>query len=87
MRHVRSHMLRSTFADVRYYVSFFRTIHTIESDEARAYGVREGMPGFIAKELCPDIIFTHSNFSAYKKEVGAGTLLSLSRARPPLLLL
>lgn len=34
---------------------------------ARKYGVRSGMPGFIAKNLCPDLIFLRSNFTKYRK--------------------
>eukprot|EP00916_Digyalum_oweni_P013310 GHVL01021824.1.p1 GENE.GHVL01021824.1~~GHVL01021824.1.p1 ORF type:complete len:587 (+),score=72.33 GHVL01021824.1:1041-2801(+) len=33
---------------------------------ARKYGIRAGMPGFIAKRLCPDIVFVKPNFEKYK---------------------
>lgn len=33
--------------------------------EARKYGVRSAMPGFIAKELCPDLVFVKHNSELY----------------------
>ncbi|KAA1471783.1 DNA/RNA polymerase [Dentipellis sp. KUC8613] len=38
---------------------------TTASYEARRYGVRSGMPGFIAKKLCPELIIVPINFSRY----------------------
>ena len=35
--------------------------------EARKYGVRSGVPSFIGKKLCPDIIFIKPDFSKYRK--------------------
>lgn len=35
------------------------------SYEARKYGVRSAMPGFIAKQLCPDLIFVTPHFEKY----------------------
>ena len=35
------------------------------SYEARRFGVRSAMPGFIAKKLCPDLIIIPTNFSKY----------------------
>lgn len=35
---------------------------------ARKYGVRSAMPGFIAKELCPELIILPLNFKSYKKK-------------------
>lgn len=35
---------------------------------ARQYGVRSGMPGFIGKRLCPDLVIVPVNFAAYKAE-------------------
>ncbi|XP_076853770.1 DNA polymerase kappa isoform X2 [Brachyhypopomus gauderio] len=32
---------------------------------ARRYGVRAGMPGFIAKKLCPDLVIVPLNFDKY----------------------
>jgi DNA polymerase kappa len=32
---------------------------------ARKYGVRSAMPGFIAKKLCPELIFVKSHFGKY----------------------
>ncbi len=37
------------------------------SYEARAFGVRGGMPGRRARELCPDIIFVGGHFSEYQR--------------------
>lgn len=33
--------------------------------EARKFGVRAAMPGFIARKLCPDLIFIPTNFKKY----------------------
>ncbi len=33
---------------------------------ARKFGVRSGMPGFIARKLCPQLVFLPLNFSKYK---------------------
>jgi DNA polymerase kappa len=33
---------------------------------ARKFGVRAAMPGFIAKKLCPHLVFVHCNFDKYK---------------------
>lgn len=35
---------------------------------ARKYGVRAAMPGFIAKELCPQLIIVPCNFDKYRRE-------------------
>ena len=35
------------------------------SYEARAFGVRSGMPGRRARELCPGLVFTGGHFSEY----------------------
>ncbi|RWD01756.1 MAG: DNA polymerase IV, partial [Mesorhizobium sp.] len=37
------------------------------SYEARAFGVRGGMPGRKARELCPHLIFVGGNFSHYQR--------------------
>lgn len=34
---------------------------------ARRYGVRAGMPGFIAKKLCPNLTIVRTNFDKYTK--------------------
>uniref|UniRef100_A0A0G4HYG8 DNA polymerase kappa n=1 Tax=Chromera velia CCMP2878 TaxID=1169474 RepID=A0A0G4HYG8_9ALVE len=35
---------------------------------ARHYGVRSAMPGFIAKRLCPSLVFVPTNFEKYTRE-------------------
>jgi DNA polymerase kappa len=35
---------------------------------AREYGVRSAMPGFIAKKLCPQLVFLDVNFEKYEKD-------------------
>jgi len=35
--------------------------------EARAFGVRSGMPGRRARELCPELVFTGGHFSEYQR--------------------
>lgn len=35
--------------------------------EARKYGVRAAMPGFIGRRLCPQLLFAKPDFSKYTK--------------------
>jgi nucleotidyltransferase/DNA polymerase involved in DNA repair len=35
---------------------------------ARRYGVRSAMPGFLAKKLCPSLIFVRPNFTKYEED-------------------
>ncbi len=35
---------------------------------ARRFGVRAGMPGFIARELCPELIIVPCNFRKYQSD-------------------
>jgi DNA polymerase IV len=37
------------------------------SYEARAFGIRSGMPGRRARELCPDLVFVGGHFSEYQR--------------------
>src|SRR5690348_6531595 len=37
------------------------------SYEARAFGIRSGMPGRKARELCPALIFVGGHFSEYQR--------------------
>jgi len=34
---------------------------------ARNFGIRSGVPGFIGKKLCPDLIFMKPDFIKYRK--------------------
>jgi DNA polymerase-4 len=44
-----------------------RGVTTTASYEARKYGVKSAMPGWKAKELCPNLIFVKPRFEAYKE--------------------
>jgi DNA polymerase IV len=44
-----------------------RGVTTTASYEARKYGVKSAMPGWKAKELCPDLIFVPLRFDVYKE--------------------
>ncbi len=43
-----------------------RGVTTTASYEARAYGVRSAMPGYLAKQKCPDLIFVRPRFDVYR---------------------
>ena len=34
---------------------------------ARNYGVKSGMPGFIGKKICPDLVFIRPNYAKYRR--------------------
>lgn len=38
---------------------------TIFFIQARKFGIRAAMPGFIARKLCPDLILVPTNFEMY----------------------
>lgn len=40
---------------------------TTASYEARKFGVRSGMPGFIAQKLCPEMAFVPINMARYSE--------------------
>ncbi|KAF8160747.1 hypothetical protein B0H34DRAFT_350409 [Crassisporium funariophilum] len=44
-----------------------RGVLTTASYEARKFGVRSGMAGFIAKKLCPELIFVQNRFHRYQE--------------------
>ena len=44
-----------------------RGVTTTASYEARVYGVKSAMPGWKAKQLCPQLIFVKPRFQAYKE--------------------
>jgi DNA polymerase kappa len=48
---------------------------------ARKYGVRAAMPGFIAKKLCPNLVFVKTNFSKY--EIVSNQMKSIIREYDP----
>jgi DNA polymerase-4 len=44
-----------------------RGVTTTASYEARVFGVRSAMPGYKAKQLCPELIFVPPRFEVYKE--------------------
>ncbi len=44
-----------------------RGVTTTASYEARKYGVRSAMPGYMAKKLCPQLIFVPPRFKVYQE--------------------
>src|ERR671917_178089 len=51
------------------------------SYEARAFGVRSGMPGRRARELCPDLVFVGGHFNEYQR-LGDAAIAVLSDFTP-----
>ena len=51
---------------------------TTASYEARKFGVRSGMAGFVAKKLCPHLKFVKANFSSYRQVVNLKESMKLS---------
>ncbi|KAJ8005727.1 hypothetical protein DPEC_G00120910 [Dallia pectoralis] len=43
-----------------------RSMLSTSNYQARKFGVRAAMPGFIAKKLCPDLVLVPNNFDKYK---------------------
>jgi DNA polymerase-4 len=43
-----------------------RSVVTTCNYEARKFGVRSAMPGFMARERCPELIFLHPRFHLYR---------------------
>jgi DNA polymerase IV len=56
------------------------------SYEAKAFGVRGGMPGRQARELCPELVFVGGHFDEYQRlgdAVGYGSVaLGVARSVP-----
>ena len=44
-----------------------RGVTTTASYEARKFGVKSAMPGYIARQKCPDLIFVPPRFDVYKE--------------------
>ena len=55
-----------------------RGVITTCNYEARAFGVRSAMPGFKARELCPDLIFLPVRFDLYRASSAAIRKILLS---------
>src|SRR5262245_19927043 len=51
------------------------------SYEARAFGVRSGMPGRRARQLCPDLVFVGGRFDEYQR-LGDAAIAVLSDFTP-----
>lgn len=51
------------------------------SYEARAFGVRSAMAASLARELCPDAIWTHGHFSRYREM--SNTIMDILRGETP----
>ena len=51
------------------------------SYQARAFGVRSGMPGRRARQLCPDLVFVGGHFSEYQR-LGDAAIGILSEFTP-----
>jgi DNA polymerase IV len=51
------------------------------SYEARAFGVRSGMPGRRARQLCPDLVFVGGHFGEYQR-LGDAAIRVLSDFTP-----
>src|SRR5262245_48526773 len=51
------------------------------SYEARAFGVRSGMPGRRARQLCPDLVFVGGHFDEYQR-LGDAAIAVLSDFTP-----
>src|ERR1044072_6611440 len=51
------------------------------SYQARAFGVRSGMPGRRARQLCPDVVFVGGHFSEYQR-LGDAVIVILSAFMP-----
>lgn len=58
-----------------------RGVLSTASYEARKYGVRSGMPAFIAKKLCPELILISIHFSRYTEM--SGKVMSVFKSYDP----
>lgn len=59
--------MRSTDADVTTSGPMTSPLTSSSSSapQARKYGVRAAMPGFIARKLCPQLVFVKPDFKKY----------------------
>lgn len=57
-------MMKFSFCSVihKKYIIYHKKLNLIQ---ARRYGVRAAMPGFIARKLCPELIFVPTDFKKY----------------------
>ena len=45
-----------------------RNIRSTSNYHARKFGVRAGMPGFIGRKLCPDLVLVKPDFVKYRRD-------------------
>lgn len=55
-----------SLADLEIAVGDHQMIQTTNY-KAREKGIKSGMPGFVGKKLCPDLVFIKPNYKLYKE--------------------
>lgn len=53
--------------EILWFIQVGKGMLTTASYEARKFGVRSGMPGFIAQKLCPEMVFVPINMARYSE--------------------